>query len=117
MDGLFRVQFLVDDKNVAKARRALIGIARDYHDEPVVNAAPHGKNGVRAVTNGSATEMLAAYLKKNKLKEVTPQDMAAFQLSIGRSKNYSHLLRVAIKARLLRRVRGTPNIKARYTVL
>lgn len=115
MSDMFRVQFLVDDKNLARAKRVLIGIAREVRDEPVVNAAPRGKSGVQAVTNGSGLELLTEFLRKH--KQVTPDMMRTFTRSIGRAVNsYSHYLRMGLTAGLLRKARGSHNNDMRYDV-
>ena len=108
-EDIFRVTFFVKDKDLARAKRALVGIAIDMKDEPVVNAKARASTAtaepaVTAETGGNVTEMLMKYLQgKPEITAFTSKDAARFLESIGRSaQSASYLCRQAVGIGLLK---------------
>lgn len=112
---LFRVTCFVEDKNLAKAMRALTGIARDVRSEPVVNVEGRRNGKLAAATGGTVGEMLAHWVVENKMAEVTPAQVREFLKSVGRSpQSASYALRQAVLAKALKRT--GKGFATRYTV-
>ncbi len=103
MTDLFKVEFFVEDKNLAKAKRALMGLALEMRDTPVNNAVAAGGK-IKAATPGTMIDLFLEQVKKMKVKEVTPAMMRQFAVAIGRSeKSYSNMLRELLSAGVLKR--------------
>jgi hypothetical protein len=101
---MFRIEFFVDDKRLAAALHALVGVSHGPPTvQPVVNAAKQG-NGLAAVSDGSSIELLAAELKKMRGQEITASAHGnALMKAIGiapASKTY--MLKRATQAGLLK---------------
>lgn len=91
---MFRVECMVEDRNLAEVLRRLAGVAQDVHPMPVVMAPP----------DGSVITMFRGYLDKHHINEVTPQIARDFQASVGRAPGGANLLLVtAVTQGLLKR--------------
>lgn len=100
---LFRIEGFVEDKNLARVKRALMGLVLELKDAPVVNATKGANGKVKAVTNGEAISMLADWCRKHKLKTVTKHNLTEFAVSIGRTgtNSFAYLARKGMEYGLL----------------
>jgi len=109
-----RVVFFCPDRKVGEVLRALTGIAIGTPEVIPVTNAKRTRNGL-AQQHASSLEAFVQYLKKRKLKEVTPADGKDFMRGLGqREKNYSNAFRHAADAGILRK-RGS-GMKTRWMV-
>lgn len=113
---MFRIECFCDDKKLAEVHVALVGlIVGNVVATPVVNVVKTPK-GVKAKGNGRLVDIVMDYIKENKIKEFGPSDIKPFVKSLGRAKSsYSNVIRDAMKAGWLRRVRHGPG-KFSYVV-
>lgn len=117
---MFKFEGFVDDNGAVPLMKAVAGIrVMEFKIVPVINAQV--KNGkLVAQTSGDLLEMLAAFIKEKKAKEVDANFMKEFQVAKGRSVDaYSYTLRQAVEAKMLKRKPGgnRANQNAIYTVL
>lgn len=103
---LFKVEFYVKDKDLAKVKRILANtrvVRGEIVDHPVVNAMM--KNGkLRAKTDGNTLSLLLDYLQKSKKAEINADDVRTMLQENGRNPtSYRYALTEAIKAGYLRR--------------
>jgi hypothetical protein len=97
-EQMFEVKFFVEDNRLGAAFRALAGIARNVSHKPMLNVAPKGQKGVKAVGNGELMDDLGAYLREKDIKTVSADDMRTFLTSKGYSAtSYSYFLAKAVK--------------------
>lgn len=114
---MFKIEGYCDDKYVVTIMKLLTGKVMDFKMIPVVNA--QAKNGkVVAKVEGDMMDLLTAYIKQHKLKELTPFQIRAFASSIGRSpSSYSSILKRAIGAKMLKLKPGTTHKNTAYMVI
>lgn len=101
---MFRIEIFCDDKKLATVLNALTGlILGNPTVQPVANAKV--KNGkVKALTNGTAVEMLADYIRKNNLEVLNAKVIKGFLKGVGLSPgSSSYLIRQGIGAGFLRK--------------
>jgi len=106
---MFRVELFVDDKKLGDVLRLVQGIALQQPSvDPVVNAKV-GKNGVTAVTSGTAIELFKDYLTKNSFAEITTTGIKIWLTSMGRSPtSCRYIIDLGVQAGLIKptKVRG-----------
>jgi hypothetical protein len=116
---MFRIEVYVDDKKLAEALRALVGVVRGQPViSPVANVEEnHPKQQPKAITNGTTLAMFEAYLGSYKsTASLTPQDLRDWLKTNGKSPlSASSLATDAVKARLLKRIGKSSAVH--YTVI
>jgi len=113
---MFKVDFFVDDKHLARLMHGLNGVARDLHVVPVVNAEPTVNGGVRPRTHGSSIELFMDEVRKRNLTEIRAgKEGKEILNAIGLSpSNFDRVIKQAMKAGYVKRS-GTAK-KFLYTV-
>lgn len=113
---MFKIDFFVDDKNVARVMHALNGVALELSVVPVANAKSRGGK-VKAVTSGDSIEMFLAWIDKHDIAKITPSVIQDFMESLGRQRtSYSAFLGKAIKAGVVKKARGTTGKSTVYLI-
>lgn len=102
---MFKVEFYVDDKRLAPALKALVGIAMAQPSVlPVVNAKMANGHVKSEGSGANMLELFATFLKKTKKENLIGKDVDDFLRSIGRSKSSrAYLLKQAASAKLLKK--------------
>lgn len=101
---MFRIECFCEDRKLVEVLHALNGLVTMHTPpQPVVNAAlVNGK--LSAKTDGSAMQLLAAWIKKNKLKQLRMSDMRNFAKENGKSPGSAgYFTNQAIKAGILKK--------------
>jgi len=122
---MFRITFTCEDKNLAKLMHGLAGQVYDLQVVPVAGSNPvltptdgSGRNAPRTpqlkrddiVAAGGAAQMLIKVMRQHKLSELTAAKTKDICKQMGLSVNsYSHLLRSAVEAGLLKKGGKDPN--------
>lgn len=114
---MFRVEFFVDDKKLAEALRALVGISHGPPGVvPVVNAVKKDNGELVAKTNGGQKERWLAALADYKGKQFTGPQMRMLMKELGlNGDSASYLLSSARKNKLIKSSGTTSKIV--YTVI
>ncbi len=116
--GLFRIEGFVEDKNLAKVKRLLLGLVIELKDQPVVNAVKmtsHNGPKIRAKTNGSAAEMVREYCQKKKLTEIDAHIARGMAKELGyKPDSYTWVLKKAVDDGVL--AKQGAGTKTRYRV-
>lgn len=101
---MFRLNALVEDKNVVKVLHALTGMVGDLTIVPVVNAkVVNGK--VQAETNGSSLDLFAKWLKGK--AGISINDVRGFCSANGmKESSANYILKRAREAHLLKARKG-----------
>jgi len=104
---VFKVEFFVDDKNLASSLRALVGKSLGHPKvEPVVNAVVEKKGGqtnVKAKNTGSIVETMRDWLSGLDADVVYPSDVKKFCKNRGLAdSSYSSYLRIAVENKFLK---------------
>jgi DNA-binding transcriptional ArsR family regulator len=98
---MFRISFIVEDKNLATIMHQLAGRAINLEVVPVAGSNP-ALNGTAHIPRGNIHELFLAALKARKMKTFVAKDARAICQEIGVSPTaYSHHLRVMIKEGLV----------------
>lgn len=99
---MFRIEFFVEDRNLAATLRGIAGLAKGTPNvQPVVE--------VPARANGDILGLLSAYMAKHP-GTIDANYLRTFQQSVGRSPHgYNNLLFRATEAKLLKRGRKQGN--------
>lgn len=84
---MFRIEFFCEDKNLPVVLHGINGRALNLNVLPVANAVKK-KGGVEAETSGDVVEIVVAWLKREKRKEITRQELKALCLAVGKSESY-----------------------------
>jgi hypothetical protein len=101
---MFRVSLFCDDKKLAEILRGLTGLAIGSPEvAPVVNGAKQNGKAV-AAGNGDLFADFDNYVKKHKLKEITPAGMKMFAREIGRAESsHTYFAKRLVNAHLLKK--------------
>lgn len=107
---MFKITFLVDDRNLAGVLRDLSGRVRNMEPPvPVANAEPDKNGAIKAKANGNLVDLFIKGLMKSKLEQIPPAQAKNFLKAHGRSPlSSSYLLAGAVKAGVLKK-RGKGN--------
>ncbi len=101
---MFNLEMYVEDKNLAKVKRALAGLVIELRDAPVVNAEKKANGAMAAKTSGNIVDMLLAYCRQHKLDTINRAMAGKFARSIGRKESSAtYILQMAGKAGVLRK--------------
>ncbi len=114
---MFRIECFCEDKRLAKVMRLLAEEqVANLSAVPVANAETNGGRVV-ARTTGEKIEMFADWLKANRLRTPTPDDVRRFQREHGYAEGgYSLTLQTAVAAKVLRK-KGGPGLGTTYEVV
>ena len=98
---MFRIEFFCDDRRLAAALHALVGVSHGAPTvQPVANLASNGK----AKLEGDTIQMFSQYIKKNRLAELRAADARVFCKEAGLAEaSYNSVLGRAKKAGLIRK--------------
>lgn len=98
---MFKVTFVIDDKKLGDAKRALALVgAMEVFDVPMLNAKA-GPGGIRP-RHGSAAEAFVDEMHRRKMDQVTPLVAREICTAIGfRDTSYSHIIAGAVERGLL----------------
>ena len=115
---MFRIEFFVEDKRLASALLALVGIAHGQPSIlPVINAKKKG-NGLAPAVEGNTLERFVAALQPLKGSTIKASDVRAMMPSLGLSdKSYSYLLKKVVDNKLIKKTGKGQGTATRYTVL
>lgn len=104
--GMFRLEVLVPDRNLAEVLRRLSGVAQLGLPQPVVELPSKG---------GDVVALLRNFLDSRGAQEITRDGLREFQSSIGRAPGgVDYLVRQAVEQGVLKLVkRGKPYIVQR----
>jgi len=81
---MFRIVFMVEDRDLARALHALAGVARQMEPPvPVVNAATAASGRIIAATGGSAAEVARDVIVKSQALEITKKQLGAILATNG----------------------------------
>lgn len=113
---MFKLNFFVDDRDMAAVLHALSGKAKDLQFQSVTNAKST-KHGVVAATRaGNMIELFTAAVKASKAKTLTRADADLFCTKNGWSATSGgHVLKEALKSGLLKK-HGKVGNSVSYTV-
>lgn len=101
---MFRVSFFCDDRKLAAALRAMMGIAVGAPEVLPVGDKPANGTGKRGPQGASLVPQLADYLRTIKPTELRLADIKEWLQKIGRNPtNAQHVARLATKRGLLQR--------------
>lgn len=107
---MFRIEFLVDDKNLATVMHALAGLARDLNVLPVAGTnplngtKPKQPNQPRHPKSGRAHELLIDYMHNHNLTEITGGQAREIIGKLGLAQtSYSHYINNAVARGLIKK--------------
>ena len=102
---MFRIEFFVDDKNLAHVLRGIAGAGKNLSVQPVVESqVKQAKTGVVSAKGNSLTERMVSEMKKRNLTEFTAVHAKEVAKVIGLSRNsYQHMLKVAFRTGVIKK--------------
>jgi hypothetical protein len=93
---MFRIEFFVEDKHVAKVLHSLAGVALNLSTQSVANAVPtKGKKVVAKLSGGSIKDRVIELVQKHESTDLSTDELRAIikeaggmPISIGTYRNY-----------------------------
>ena len=103
---MFKIQFLVNDKKLSSTLQSLGTGVYNLEVQPVVNATTK-KGKVKAKTEGSASELLRAFMIEHQIGVINNKEIKAALKQLGKSPNsYLYVIKQSIKDGWLVKTKG-----------